>query len=102
MSNEQIILDRLDCIEKLLRELNLIKKEVLTIIEAAEYLEISQSHLYKLTSTGSIPCYKPNGKKVYFNRAELDKWLLTNRQASKADIEQKADEFLLKRGRIVL
>lgn len=102
MSNEQIILDRLESIEKHLRELSLLKKDVLTIIEAAEYLEISQSHLYKLTSTGSIPYYKPNGKKVYFNRPELDKWLLTNRQTTKADIERQADEFILRKGRISL
>ena len=102
MNNEQIILDRLDNIEKLLKELSLLKKEVLTIIEAAEYLEISQSHLYKLTSSGTVPFYKPNGKKVYFNRLELDKWLLTNRHASHADIEQQADEYLMKKGRIAL
>jgi len=87
---------RLLIIEKLLIEQNLLKKEVLNLIEAALYLDVSNSHLYKLTSTGAIPCYKPNGKKVYFNRLELDKWLQTNRHASSDEIESKADEYIVK------
>ena len=69
MSNELIILERLESIERLLSEQNLLKKEVLNLVEAASYLDISHSHLYKLTSTGTIPCYKPNGKKIYFNNS---------------------------------
>lgn len=54
-------------------------KTVLTAHEACEYMGITESHLYKLTSTGRIPCYKPTGKLVYFDRSELDDWLLRNR-----------------------
>lgn len=101
MSIEDVY-QKLETIEKILIEQNLLKKDVLNLIEAALYLDISHSHLYKLTSTGAIPCYKPNGKKVYFNRPELDKWLLTNRQITQSDIEKQADEFLLRKGRISL
>lgn len=54
-------------------------KTVLTAHEACEYMGITESHLYKLTSTGRIPYYKPTGKLVYFDRSELDDWLLRNR-----------------------
>lgn len=101
MSIEDVY-QKLETIEKILIEQNLLKKDVLNLIEAALYLDISHSHLYKLTSTGAIPCYKPNGKKVYFNRPELDKWLLTNRQITQSDIEKQADEFLMRKGRISL
>jgi len=87
MSTEYII-QKLDSIERMLTEQNMLQKEVLTFNEAAIYLEVSHSHLYKMTSTGVIPSYKPNGKKLYFNRKELDSWLLSNRQSSQEEIEQ--------------
>ena len=47
--------------------------------ETASYINQSRSHLYKLTSQGLIPRYKPNGKKIYFKRSELDEWVLKNK-----------------------
>jgi excisionase family DNA binding protein len=101
MSTEYII-QKLDSIERMLTEQNLLQKEVLTFNEAAIYLEVSHSHLYKMTSTGTVPCYKPNGKKIYFNRKELDGWLLSNRQSSQEEIEQQAANYLIKKGRVEL
>ncbi|MBN1185684.1 MAG: helix-turn-helix domain-containing protein [Bacteroidales bacterium] len=97
--SEELIYQKLDNIEKLLVEQSLLKKEVLNFNETAIYLEVSHSHLYKLTSTGVIPAYKPNGKKLYFNRKELDEWLLSNKQVSTDEIGQLADEFQMKSGR---
>jgi excisionase family DNA binding protein len=96
------ILKRLEIIEKHVLDQNLILKQVLNFAEAAKYLELSHSHLYKLTSSGTIPFYKPNGKKLYFNRAELDEWLLRNRNSTKAEIEQRAADYLIKKGRVKL
>ncbi|MDD3542357.1 MAG: helix-turn-helix domain-containing protein [Petrimonas sp.] len=101
MSTEYII-QKLDSIEKMLTEQNMLKKEVLTFNEAAIYLEVSHSHLYKMTSTGIVPSYKPNGKKLYFDRKELDSWLLSNRQSSQEEIEQQAANYLIKKGRVEL
>jgi excisionase family DNA binding protein len=99
---DEIILKKLECIEQMLTEQNMLKKEVLNFNEAAKYLELSQSHLYKQTSSGAIPHYKPNGKKIYFKRVELDAWLLRNRTDSKDEIEQQAADYLIKKGRIQL
>lgn len=96
------ILKRLEIIEKHVLEQNLILKQVLNFAEAARYLELSHSHLYKLTSGGNIPFYKPNGKKLYFNRAELDEWLLRNRNSTQEEIDQKAADYLIKKGRVKL
>ena len=41
-------------------------KEILTIEEAAEFLSVSKSYLYKQTSAQAIPHYKPTGKRCYF------------------------------------
>ena len=86
----------------MLTEQNMLKKEVLTFNEAAIYLEVSHSLLYKMTSTKLIPAYKPNGKKLYFNRKELDNWLLSNKQLSQEEIGQQAANYLIKKGRVKL
>lgn len=54
-------------------------KEVLTADEAAKYMGVSKSYLYKLTCKQEIPHYKPMGKMCYFNRQELEAWLQRNK-----------------------
>lgn len=73
-------------------------KEVLTSDEAARYLGVSKSYLYKLTMQQKIPHYKPLGKMCYFNRVELEQWLQNNRISTEAEIEQKAQQYCLKKG----
>lgn len=73
-------------------------KEVLTSDEAARYLGVSKSYLYKLTMQQKIPHYKPMGKLCYFNRAELEQWLQSNRVSTEAEISQKAQQHCLKKG----
>jgi excisionase family DNA binding protein len=96
------ITEKLDRIEKLLMEQQIMQKQVLNFKDACAYLELSQSHLYKLTSTATVPHYKPNGKKIYFQREELDNWLLRNRTDSLEDVEQQAADYLIKKGRVRL
>jgi excisionase family DNA binding protein len=43
-------------------------KTVLNFDEAALLTGLSKSYLYKLTSSGMIPHYKPLGKHIFFNR----------------------------------
>jgi len=90
------VLKRLDKIEKLIAEQSIAMKQVLSFEEGCEYLTLSPSHVYKLTSTNAIPHYKPNGKKIYFKRIELDEWLLRKRSSSVDEIEQKANSLQLK------
>jgi excisionase family DNA binding protein len=99
---DEKIFEKLENIERMLVEQNLLKKEVLNFSEAAVYLEVSHSHLYKLTSSGALPAYKPNGKILYFNRKELDTWLLSNKQVTTTEIEEQANQYLMKKGRIRL
>ena len=73
-------------------------KEVLTSDEAARYLGISKSYLYKLTMRQLIPHYKPLGKMCYFNRQELEAWLQANRVSTSEEIEQEAQAYCLKKG----
>ena len=72
-------------------------KEVLTSDEAAKYMGISKSYLYKLTMRQQIPHYKPLGKMCYFNRAELEQWLQSNRVATNVEISQQAQAYCIKK-----
>jgi excisionase family DNA binding protein len=92
---EQIIIERLDSIEKLLSQQNILQKEVLNFNEACLYLTLSPSHLYKLTSAKHIPHFCPNQKKLYFNRTELNAWLQRNRQLTSQEVEEQASEYLI-------
>ena len=94
MSQEELILDKLSEIASKLDEQNLLQKTVLNFNEACSYLDVSPSHLYKLTSTRQIPHFCPQGKKLYFNRTELDVWLQRNRQSTNEEIEQEVNEKL--------
>lgn len=90
---------RLENLERLLESQSIHTKEVLNFIETCQFLELSQSHLYKLTSASTIPYYKPNGKKIYFKREELNKWLLRNRTATISEIETEAANYLINKKR---
>lgn len=90
MENLQSIDDRLRNIEALLQS----QKTVLNFDEVAAYTGLSKSYLYKLTSTGGIPCFKPQGKHIYFSKKEVDQWLLQNRKATNVEIENEAASFV--------
>ena len=49
--------------------------EFLTTSEAADYLRLGERKLYKLVTSGMIPCSKVTGKWL-FPRHELDLWVL--------------------------
>ena len=72
-------------------------KEVLTSSEAARYMGVSLSYLYKLTMRQQIPFYKPQGKMCYFNRIELEKWLQSNRVSTNEELSQKAQAYCMKK-----
>ena len=65
-------------------------KETLTANEAALYLGVKKSYLYKLTYRRAIPFTKPSGKMVYFKRRDLDAYMNTNRITPMAEIEANA------------
>ena len=65
-------------LEKLLENQRIQQKEILSFKEAQEYLNVSKSFLYKLTSKGDITYFKPNGKLIYFKKSDLDEWMLQN------------------------
>lgn len=90
MDNLESIDGRLRNIETLL----LSQKVVLNFDDVAAYTGLSKSYLYKLSCSGGIPCYKPQGKHIYFNKPEIDQWLLQNRKATTSELDSKAATFV--------
>lgn len=67
-------------------------KDVFTTEEACAYLGISESLLYKLTSSREIPHYKPRGKNIFFSKAELDVWLLQHYEPTADEVMSNAEQ----------
>jgi excisionase family DNA binding protein len=81
-----------------LEKIQLIKtKPFLTLEDAALYLSLSTSTIYKLCSQRKISYLKPNGKENFFRREDLDSYLLSTRIPSKTEIEKLIDEQIDKK-----
>jgi excisionase family DNA binding protein len=48
--------------------------ELMTVETAADYLRMSRSNIYQLTSRKEIPFFK-RGKRLYFKKEELGQWV---------------------------
>lgn len=88
--------------EKILEKLNNIEKysllsakNVLTFDDIVLLTGLSKSYLYKLTMKGDIPHYKPNGKVIYFDRAEVEDWMKQNRIATNKEIDHQANSYIV-------
>ena len=83
--------------EKLLSiEQQLIESEKpITVDETSEYLGLSKSYIYKLTHLNRIPHFKPMGKKLYFLKSELNKWMLGNRVKTQEELNQIAIDHVM-------
>jgi excisionase family DNA binding protein len=76
--------EKLDRLLKLQEE----NQTMLSFDDACKYLCVSSSTLYKLTSNGSIRFFKPNGKLIYFSKAQLNNWI-TGRPLLKKSVSKK-------------
>lgn len=83
------LMERLERIEKGV----MMQKNVLTFEEAVMFTGLAKSYLYKLTGGGKIPYYKPSGKLIYFQREELERWMLRNPVKTADEIEQQAVNY---------
>jgi excisionase family DNA binding protein len=90
-------IDVLIGIREQLQQRNILNKRVLTIEDAAFLTGLSVNTLYKYTSQGIIPCSKPNGKKLFFLKAELEDWMLENRGATINDTDVDLENLSLRR-----
>lgn len=65
------------------------KIEYITVDETAKLLNLKKSYIYSLIHQRKIPFYKPFGKRVYFNKQELLKWIKKSKIKSVDEVEEE-------------
>lgn len=73
------------------------ERGLLTTTEAAQYLGVKPSYLYKMMMRRMIPYYKPGGKFCLFSREDLDAWLTSIRIKSQNEIASEAARYIASR-----
>lgn len=61
-------------------------KDLIGAQEAADYLGMKLSYLYKLVMLRKIPYYKPR-KKLYFKRSELEAEVMKHRKSTDSELD---------------
>lgn len=79
-----------EMIDEKLTSITLARKPFLTTKEVAKYLGLTETYIRKMTHNREIPHYKPMGKNLYFNREEIDEWVLQSRVATADEIRAEA------------
>jgi len=69
------------------------EKTILNLTELSVYTGISKSYLYKLTHYGKIPYSKPFGKLIFFDKNDVDSWLLSNKQLTSTELDIQASTY---------
>ena len=73
------------------------ERNLMTPTEAARYLGLKPSYLYKMMMRRAIPYYKPGGKLCFFAKADLDAWLTRVRVKSQSEIDSEAARYSISR-----
>jgi excisionase family DNA binding protein len=85
MKNE-IILEKLDRIEKLIR---LSQDKPMRIDEAAAFTGLTKSTLYQLVFKKQIPHSKPTSKMLFFSKIDLVNWINKHRVHTGEEFEEE-------------
>lgn len=80
----------MELIDDKLSVFRLEQKSILTVDDLSKYLGLQPSYIRKMTHNREIPHYKPNGKKLYFHREEIDEWILSSRVATAEELRAEA------------
>ena len=93
----EIILQRLDQIELLIKDLNDGKKEdnkILNVEEVAKFLNVTKSTIYGYINKKIIPFMK-KGKKLYFCKNEIEHWVKEGRVNTVKDLNEMANNYIV-------
>lgn len=78
---------------------SIFQKNVLTLKEVVQYTGWKPSFIYKLTMTNKLRHSKPNGKTLFFERAELERFLMGNPVKLASDIAAESASYIVNNGR---
>lgn len=69
-------------------------KKAMTLDDLAAYSGLAKSTIYKLTSNHQIPHAKPNGRYIYFDRDEINDWLLRKKVKTSEEQSNAAGTYV--------
>lgn len=78
--------------------MDLQNKKILTFEEGCKFLGLSKSYVYKMTSASILPFSKPNGKRIFFEREKLEKFMLRNSSDGIVEREEIAATYETTKG----
>ena len=98
MNEQENVVDLLQDIKGLLSH----TKKVFNIDDLVKYTGLSKSKIYKLSQLKLIPTgNNPHIRQLFFNKAEIDAWLIGEPDLSDAALERRFNEQLLRNKRTV-
>ena len=71
--------------------------DLLTLKQAAEFLNLAPQTIYGHTSNGTIPFIRKG--KLYFQKSELEAWVLQGKRQTKAEIVAAAENHIVNRSK---
>lgn len=93
MNKEKEVVDLLEDIKVLLSQ----TKKVMNVNDLARYTGLSKSKIYKLTHLKLIPTgSNPNIRQKFFDKDEIDAWLMGQPDLSDELVEKQFNKELLK------
>ncbi len=75
---------------EMIKSIIMVNKKTMTIDETCNYTGYTKSYMYKLTSGKQIPHLK-RGKKVFFDKDEIDAWIRYNKVI---DVQTEAKKLI--------
>ena len=84
-------------IKKLIKDLYINNKDLLSSSDVVKILNISESLLFKLTSKKLLPHYKPTNGRLFFIKSELIDWVKEHRIHTEKDAEELLKKHRLKK-----
>lgn len=81
-------------IEKQEQTPTVLPEQLLTVQEAAQFLNLKVPSIYSKVSKGELPVMK-RSKRLYFSSRELMEYIKKGRKKSNAEIEQEAEAYLV-------
>ena len=91
------VLEKLQDIEKALKNQSLSQKRVFNLEELCEYFGFEKGTVYVWTSRKEIPHSKKSG--LWFKREDVENWLLSNPITTEAQLEAQAASYIIKNRR---
>lgn len=80
----------LAALDEVKRNTLLAAKKVLNVDDVVTLTGMTKAYIYTLTSKREIPFYKPNGRLIFFNRDEIEAWMMRGKVTPDSETEEAA------------